>query len=303
MGVLGAGLATLANGCRGIVAGENVDLATELCELLVRCGEELSCPYGIAEPLRDQDASSYLENAEQVGCLEGCANARLCRDFPPVCTVEDCSVDEDCCDFTSGQAACGLDGRCCLPAGVPCGSPEDPVCCGGLGCNNGHCGDVVCRVLDQACDVGQQCCSERCDEGLCVVDTCDGIGSVCVVTSDCCETDPPTTCAGGRCVPEGECVCDPFAPITCCDGGAACFSVGEDLSTCAPFECPPPGAECGSDEDCAQGPGCDKSDLFCDFTFIPFCAECLGLGAPCNAAVGNSGCCAGTSCKEGTCTE
>lgn len=299
VGIAGVVVAALTPGCRELVAGENVDLATSLCELLVQCGDDLACPDEIALRLEDGSAD-FLAFADEIDCLGGCASARACRDHQPVCSVSTCSSDEACCGATTGVGVCGNDGFCCEPAGVPCDASSLP-CCGDLGCNDGHCGDLLCRLIDAACDVGQQCCSGRCADGVCAAAGCQGAGSPCVVAADCCQESGPLRCEEGRCVPDGGCVCDPSAVTTCCGEGEVCFATGEGQSACAPIACPPPGAECGSNADCAQGAGCPGDDLYCDFTFIPYCAECLPPGAPCNSLLVPSGCCAGTSCLEEVC--
>jgi hypothetical protein len=281
VGVL-AGGAGISVSCRDIIEADPVDLASELCTLLVQCdAEELDCPDRISNRVLDQTSASLLLGLDDVeDCLGDCAKARSCRDQAPICVEsgsdDECGADADCCGFAGGIAACD-DGRCCVPEGAAC-SPSRP-CCEGECDGDGHCGDVVCDAPGVECVQNLECCSRLCDAelGQCIRRTCVGPDETCFADSECCdsfdlegnpidmiceagEPGEPAVCVAG----EAECVnCDPFTPDNCCsDQGLICYVVGNAQTVCGEPTCAPPGAECGSDGDCCDELRCDDTLLF-----------------------------------------
>jgi hypothetical protein len=63
------------------------------------------------------------------------------------------------------------DAHCCVDAGQGCGVPGEPGCCGTMVCETilhyedqgGRC----CRIVDDACQNDDECCSNDCNEGKC----------------------------------------------------------------------------------------------------------------------------------------
>lgn len=284
----GAGLSA---SCRDIVESEPVDLASELCTLLVQCeAEQLDCPARISDRVLTEGNAAELLGLDGVeDCLADCAQARSCRDQAPICIEPgesaQCDADADCCNFAGGIAACE-NGDCCVPEGAVCSAARP--CCGGLPCDaDGHCGDVVCDAPGDACVQNLECCSRLCDTelGQCVRRTCVGPDERCFAGSECCDSfdiegNPiemicqPSEGQGNVCVPaEAECVnCDPFSADNCCsEQGLVCYVVGNQQTVCGETTCAPPGAECGSDGDCCEGLRCDDTILFphCSFGSEP----------------------------------
>lgn len=297
--------------CRDIVSPETVDLAAELCDLLVNCQglDSWQCPTQLEQrvdiPLPgDEDPSQVLLTLDSaVDCLASCTTARICRDQPPICRPSGelgCAEGADCCGFTGGVADC-VSGACCIADGAPCQPGQ--LCCSGACDADGYCGDVVCALVGDACAANFDCCSRRCDsDGLCEANLCAGRDEACVTDTDCCPLLGP----GGELVPaqcaqggDGKLVCrrdpdvctgcDPLDPQNCCvtELDQFCYVVGDQLTQCGSAECPPAGAECGSNDDCCEG-------LLCDTGFIPHCAACLGPGTPC--VPGETSCCGELVC-------
>ncbi|MFO0588511.1 MAG: kelch repeat-containing protein [Polyangiaceae bacterium] len=142
----------------------------------------------------------------------------------------------------------------------------------------------------QPCEVGRQCSSGFCVDGVCCNTSCDGQCVTCALPGsegDCAiaaaGTDPHLDCGSGApcddvCASDGTCtdrvgeVCVPAACVddgvhaivqaTCPAPGAACASVTVD---CTPYRCgpgdedTPPGCivKCAAIEDCAEGYACD----------------------------------------------
>ena len=142
----------------------------------------------------------------------------------------------------------------------------------------------------QPCEVGRQCSSGFCVDGVCCNTSCDGQCVTCALPGsegDCAiaaaGTDPHLDCGSGApcdnvCASDGTCadrvgeVCVPAACVedglhaivqaTCPAPGAACESVTVD---CTPYRCglgdedSPAGCltRCAALEDCAEGYACD----------------------------------------------
>lgn len=207
-----------AASCRAFVAGEGVDGAEELCDLLRRCFGASACDsLALRNRFTLADEASrvtFLDTMNANQCLSSCSAAKACWDSVPVCRsgVASCTAKEECCQFTTGKTSCDEDAaQCCIPRSVPC-TPYDDAnpsaytpCCGGRACTKINSdvftcgGDAPCVELDQPCDSDAACCSNQCEkadgeaQGVCVPKTCGDINVGCGKKTDCCDD---LCCAG-----------------------------------------------------------------------------------------------------------
>lgn len=296
----------LPGACRDVVAGDGIDAARELCELLENCyGDDAvfgSCE-AFASKLEQAPAAtrqSFLAELDLGKCLESCPAARQCMDVLPYCGESPACDDElDCCGWSEGTSACES-GRCCSPLGIACDDSAD--CCQGT-CDNGTCGGRPCSTIDEACDTGDECCSGICREGVCAIRDCALVAEACSLGTDCCAAEeqgyePGTLveCTNGACSPILDQPCqEEFLP---CDPGV--------IECCPNYQCIPDGVDgfyCSSGGVCAiLGESCDGvpcCDGVCDTeSFPPFCVpptECLPDLETCGTDVD---CCSGY-CQKG----
>src|SRR5690348_17080652 len=91
------------------------DAAASLCEMLDRCFGRAGykdCEdtvKGRLESASDTSTHDWLAYYGDNHCLADCTSAWKCLDVPPVCLgkAKSCNIDEDCCGFSKGRAACG----------------------------------------------------------------------------------------------------------------------------------------------------------------------------------------------------
>jgi len=145
------------------------------------------------------------------------------------------------------------DGSACSSVGAECAEASE--CCSGR-CDFGLClgSTGLCTVAGDACAASAECCSGRCEDGVCVVSStasCRVAGASCETDGDCCSG----TCGDdglcpdtGRCQTAGE-------PCTgyheCCTG--ICADPGTGVSICQyAGGCRPIGEVCADDADCCS---------------------------------------------------
>lgn len=302
-----------ASSCRGFVAGEGIDGAEELCDLLRRCFGTEACD---SLSMRNRftlasvdDRTTFLDTMNANQCLASCSAAKACWDSVPVCRagISKCESNEECCQFTEGKASCD-DGskQCCVPRSVTC-TPYDPLdpdaatpCCDGRVCTKVNSevftcgGDAPCVELDQPCESDSACCSNQCKKapgeakGICVPKTCGDINVGCGAKTDCCDDlccagveGCPTTAAGAS----GVCL----RPL--CQPGE---EPGDPCSE--PEQCDPNSLEpqcCGLPEfKCVRPVGTDEFGIC---TRIP---AVLPPGFDCSS---DAGCCPIEDLKQGVC--
>jgi len=121
---------------------------------------------------------------------------------------------------------------------------------------------AICSEIGQHCLGATECCSGRCDFGLCLGDTglCSSEGATCAASAECCS---------GRCESMGG------AEKTCVASSGTCT---------------PGGGTCGSAADCCSG-------VCGDDGFCPVFAQCQTAGEPCT---GHHECCTGACADPGT---
>jgi hypothetical protein len=201
-------------------------------------------------------------------CPEPCTEGRVCVGAACVCP------EGACCPGCSAEEVCA-DGRC-----EGCGRSGEP-CCAGSGCESGAtCEAGTCTECGEP---GQICCAGAClpdvtctPDGRCVSD-CGVVGRAC--------------CEGGVCF-EGACSGgDPFG------GGMTCQACGERGQACCDGSCSGglvcasgTCTGCGQDGEPCCGDRCDTG-LLCNGS-----RRCEACGARFQA------CCAGGTCREGSCT-
>jgi len=165
-------------------------------------------------------------------------------------------------------------------AALPAGSP----CQWGAQCEGGYC--IGETLGDDPTGWTDGMCTEVCDNGEC------GPDGICTDLSDGRYCLPvcgnAKDCRSGYVCHSELGVCFPDCAVAACLDGYVCGKDGEcdyDWKGEAP-----PGAECGLDEDCAEGLVCGASDL---------CAPPGAINAPCGK---ESDCAVGLLCgKEGKC--
>lgn len=165
------------------------------------------------------------------------------------------ALDDDCDGELDEGALCPNGGTCdrgvCRGPCTEASCPRPDEACANVSCDAGFrcvAGDCVDACVGVACPVGTECRAGRC------IDSCSGFAcdecSVCV--DGACEARcSGDSCGTGRsCLPDGRCVSDACASITCepgffCDNGAC-------LDACA-------GAVCPDNQTCQRGECVDAS--------------------------------------------
>lgn len=287
--VLGSGLllgivVLVASCAEAIGALEYRDAFAETCELAERCygGAFEECDERLATLEQSGEPGQWLSLASGAACLEGCDVLYRCLDFAPICGAIEggshpaCTIDDDCCDFSTGGAVCEND-ACCRPLGAAC--TVDDECCPNVGeCIGGTCGGEQCAQADDYCLNDFQCCTGRCsDAHRCEEAPCPPEGFVCATDADCCDMicnpkdkrcfDPPDcSLLGQPCIEDGD----------CCDSGYICHDGGMPGSggVCSPAECSPNNVDCIDNEDCCTG--------YCVPPPYRLCGECAAEGEECN---------------------
>ena len=147
----------------------------------------------------------------------------------------------------------------------------------------------ACRALDQACQLDAECCSGRCESGVCLpAGACHGPGAACAGSAECCSA---------RCEPVVGTTNRACAAL-CKAAGAACASAQECCSTgciggvCTDRLCVREGEGCAGSAECCSGV-CEGSRCRVDAV-----ALCRPTGEDCNSGGGRP-CCFG--CEDGRC--
>lgn len=141
----------------------------------------------------------------------------------------------------------------------------------------------ACRADGASCQDGSDCCSSRCQGGVCLAaGTCAGPGTTCTTRDQCCS---------GRCEPSGtKRVCLNY----CLADGASCTTPGDCCSlachggVCGGELCAREEAPCSSSADCCSGV-CDTATKRCRT------GDCKGTGEECE--IGD--CCSRTCTSDG----
>ncbi len=304
------------------------------CKLADRCYGPLyaECGERFERIATGERSSSWLMQVDTTGCLDSCNSLYRCLDFDPLCIPhitapagtggegaapeggaggaapvipEPCTINEDCCGYSEGSAAC-RSGLCCVPTGVGCGSDYDCCtdagkCTQGQGADHKTCGGVVCALKDEACLNSFQCCSGRCEQERCAEIPCPPEGFQCEKDSDCCDLQclpdlqGVSRCTHPVCAQEGE-PCTTAAD--CCTGGSECFkgmNPNAPSGVCSSSgPCLPDEADCTGNE---QGAGSSCCSGYCHPQYH-LCGKCVEKNAPCSEGVP---CCAGTACHNNSC--
>ena len=214
----------------------------------------------------------------------------------------------------TSEALCDQNGECtpsqvvdCAP--YLCDSSTDQCttsCTSDSDCAPGlQCSGSTCQPLDEGepCVNDGQCQSNRCVDGFCCNQSCNGQCEACDLPGDegrcmavtgeprgdrpSCGGDPGDPCAGecdgsneNSCTfPDGDTVCG--ADSTCedgiemaqrCDGNGSCGPSSTDI--CSPFVCGADACirECSSDSDCVSGFAC-SADGSCEDENSRFCSK------------------------------
>ena len=81
---LAAAAAIASGSCRGVVVGDRVDVANELCTILADCYPDDAVCASLGDGIPAATWQSFLEGFSSE-CLSSCAQARACADHPPFC--------------------------------------------------------------------------------------------------------------------------------------------------------------------------------------------------------------------------
>jgi len=157
----------------------------------------------------------------------------------------------------------------------------------GAGCPDAPSG--VCRTSGDVCASAQDCCSDRCENGICLPAACGAPGAACTTRDQCCS---------GACEPV------PGTPNRACLGyckrnGVACTRAQDCCSlaclggVCAAGVCGKTGDDCTLASDCCSGK-CTTGRCELD-TLL----SCRPSGEDCNSG-GGIGCC-GPCNQDGRC--
>jgi hypothetical protein len=249
-----------------------------------RCGTDnlTPTPTWVSDPVFATIVQNIIAQIELVMHRNGRASISIAFPDDPTCVPEGGACGVCCpgtrCDGTTGLCVgCISDGEACDPT---------QLCCGGLACTTGICGDAQPCVADGlTCDGTRPCCSSGVE---CLGGTCGGCvaeGTACDGRQPCCSG---SECAAGTC---GGCLADGLAcdgRLPCCTG-AACQS-----GTCGGPECAIDGTACGGLLHCCTGLMCNAG--ICG---QPICTETRG--ALCDIvlppAPGPFPCCPGVPCS------
>ena len=173
----------------------------------------------------------------------------------------------------------------CRTSGDTCASAQD--CCSDR-CENAICLPAACGAPGAACTARDQCCSGACEPvpgtpNRACLGYCKRLGTACSRAQDCCSLAClGGVCAAGVCARTGD---DCVLPSDCCS--RKCTTGRCELDTV--LSCRPSGEDCNS----GGGVGCCgpcNQDQRCDVG--P--GACRGIGAPCLAT---SDCCRGTCAR------
>lgn len=291
-GALIAAVSAVAASCaEGIGATGYTDAFVALCEQATRCYGDVytDCAGRLDQMASAEQQGPWLEKLEESGCLDRCDVLYRCLDYSPICEdfLGECTIDDDCCGFSTGTAACES-GLCCRPIGTECS--DDRECCANAGtCIDGRCGGVACAGEGELCLNDFQCCTGRCgDDRKCEGTTCPPEGFTCATDADCCDLlchpetkrcfDPPEcSLLGGACIVAAD----------CCDPSHICFDDGKPGSggVCSPEDCAPNNVDCHTSDKCCSG--------YCAPPPYRLCGECAKTGEPCGTA---APCCPGLTC-------
>jgi hypothetical protein len=191
--------------------------------------------------------------------------------------------DGVCTDLAEDPNNCAQCGRVCRE-GVPC---SFSFCCNGRGgfCRSDFecCGfddrcvsDRCCSLEGTSCSVADDCCSGRCESGVCA---CAGATETCSVETDCCGRDD-LSCTDGRCCAPSGGICG--SDDQCCSG--SCLD-----GLCAECE---GGVCCRSIGSCTDGPDC------CSGLCVDGSCTCIEPGNACST---DAECCGDAPCRGGVC--
>lgn len=136
--------------------------ATLVCEQCQRTDGS----YG-AETSVDWKFGQYVANTD--GQLQITTQLGSCVPNAPVTC--DCATDQDC-KQTGASQKCNVYGNCspCAVVGQTCSQSED--CCTNV-CENGVCvTPPTCKDQLQTCTSSSECCYPQCEKGICVSDPC-----------------------------------------------------------------------------------------------------------------------------------
>ena len=295
-----AAFATIAASCTQALGLEGQhDVNGEICPFIDKCYGDLlpGCDNHIDERIqgfKGGDLDAWLRRTETAGCLDSCSNLRICLDYEAACTANGlggtCTIDENCCGFTSGEIACE-DGACCRPLGADCATSNE--CCPNAGfCEDFHCGGVVCAKAGE----------------VCLNDFSAAPGGAARLT---CARTSPARRSASRARPTAIAakilICDPAskrcAHAPCALEGQSCLTAGDcwDPSyvcntqggvggVCSPSACNPDSSDCFNDDQCCSG--------HCIGPPYKLCGDCVESGS-CSAAVP---CCGTSKCVDGECS-
>jgi hypothetical protein len=306
--------------CRGIVAGDAIDVAAELCNQLESCyGDSAPSCSDVRSTLSSASPSvqlAFVGAFDPAACEKSCPATLACLDAAPFCGGSStCEDEHDCCGWSKGIAACTVPlgsssdtKQCCAPDGAPCG--DDMPCCGSA-CRDGVCGDTECIPVDEPCSDQAPCCSGVCRDDVCSEKDCSLLNEPCSSLDDCCSADEqgivgPATieCSMGFCTALGvcadagaPCVQSPGDPTGGCCAPYTCEADGFGGFSCGQAGCLPFGSPCTAADTCCEGFECADDGTGAG-TYCGAIASCSSDGSGCNI---DSECCS-TKCVDYTCS-
>ena len=151
----------------------------------------------------------------------------------------------------------------------------------------------TCEPNGGTCAAAADCCSGRCEGGVCLEPgACAGPGVVCTSRASCCS---------GRCEPTPNATTRTCLDYCRPDGAACaraldCCSLACNAGTCGGAKCGRRGDACATDAECCGGV-CSTADQKCALAPI---ANCRATGEDCTSG-GGPGCCATCDAQNGRC--
>ncbi|HEX2873680.1 MAG TPA: SUMF1/EgtB/PvdO family nonheme iron enzyme [Polyangiaceae bacterium] len=268
-------------------------------------------PDGQCAPIPEgKDPANECDPAGSGVCrLPGtCSGARACKTSQDVpCGTSSCASDS----VQVNAATCDGEGVCqaagtsnctpykCVAGACASSCALDSDCLSPAVCLGDRCVQPVAE--GETCDVGEECSSGHCVEGVCCDVACTGTCESCLGnqtgrtdgqcapvlaggsprTSAGCESSGGVCGADGKCDGEGSCRVAAPKGVGCgtaceagseqlreCDGFGACAT--KTVMSCLPYRCVPGGntcaSECATSEDCAAGAQCNRNTGECAVT-------------------------------------
>jgi hypothetical protein len=190
----------------------------------------------------------------------------------------------------AGEHDAGIPVSECTLEGQACHQGVEPCCQGTVCSPEGTCQKPgACRVGGQSCSNNTDCCTFRCEAGVCSALQCKDNGVACGSNGECCTAN----CAGGTCAAiPGAGACKVMGQA--CTSGTQCCSTNCQGGFCvaAYLGCRANNELCFGDAHCCSG-ACSKNDGSAGFCRAPS-GGCIQDGLPCSS---------GTNCCSRVCSD